>query len=298
MPKQSLAIDFHQEKASEQILPRIPLLSSHKAGWDNIHLEYHRQAPLSIPEHFLEQHLVCICLSDSVIVEHAFDGCFLSEHLTVGNCTIIPAHVQHRANCNRHAEFVLLSLEPTFLDRAALELTDNVSLELVPQFSSEDPLIHQIGLALKTDLQSGELGSRLYADSMAHALSFHLIRHYTTSKQTVVNYTDGLPKYKLRQAIDYIINHLNQEISLTNLASVVQMSPFHFARLFKQSTGTSPHQFVTHLRIDKAKQLLTTQDLEVIDVSQQVGFKNQSHFSAVFRKVVGIAPKAYRDMYK
>ena len=293
MLEQALAIDFNQETASQQILPRLPLLSSYKAGWNGVHLEYHRQPPLSIPNHFLERHLVCICLNRSVTVERVFDGRSRTEHLTVGSCSILPTHMQHRASCDRTAEFVLLSLEPTFL-QAAAEST-NSAVELVPQFSKSDPLIHQIGLALKTELESNELGGRLYADGMAQALAVHLTRHYGVSKRIIANDPGGLPKYKLKQVVDHMVGHLDQEMSLVSLAAEVQMSPFHFARLFKQSTGVSPHQYVTRIRIDRAKQLLTDPGLEIIDVGQEVGFKTQSHFTAVFRRVVGVAPKVYRD---
>ncbi len=293
--EQPLTIDLNQETASQH-LPGLPLLSSYRAGWNGIHLEYHHQPPLTIPDHSLKRHLICICLNRSVTVERVVDGYSRTEHLTAGSCSILPAHMQHRASCDRPAEFVLLSLEPTLL-QATVELT-HTATELVPQFAKSDPLIYQIGLALKTELQFDESGGRLYADGMAQALAVHLTRHYSgssESKQTIANYTDGLPKYKLKQAIDYIIGHLDQEISLASLAAELQISPFHFARLFKQSTGISPHQYVTCTRIDRAKQLLTNPDLEIIDIGQEVGFKTQSHFTAVFRRAVGISPKAYRD---
>ncbi len=289
--QQSLTIDFSTEINREALLPSGPLLSSHKAGWESIYLEYHRQPPHTIPEHSLEQDLVCICLGRSVTVERVFDGQFRTEYLTAGSCTIIPAQIQHQASCDSDTEFMLLGLDPIVLDRA----TDESSIELMLQLSISDPLIYQLGLALKTELQSDELGSRFYADAMVHALAVHLTRHYTAQKQKTANYTGGLPKYKLRQVVDYITNNLSQEISLANLAAEVEMSIFHFARSFKQSTGMSPHQFVTQLRINKAKQLLANQNLEIIDIGQELGFKTQSHFTVVFRKILGISPKVYRD---
>ncbi len=284
MPKSPISIDFNQDDFW-QILPCTPIVSSRQAGWEGIHLEHHRQPSFTIPEHSLKQHLVCVCLQ-SVTMERVCEGRFHTEHLMTGSCTILPAQMKHQAHCDRTAEFVLLSLEPTLI------AVEENPLELLPHFSISDPLIYQIGLALKADLQLNQ-SDRLYADGMAQALAVHLRRKYTI--QTIAPPAGGLPKYKLKQVIDYIINHLQQEISLAHLATTAQMSSFHFARSFKQSIGVSPHQYVTQLRIDQAKQLLAERDLEIIDVSQKVGFKTQSHFTTTFHKLVGVTPKAYRN---
>jgi AraC family transcriptional regulator len=84
-------------------------------------------------------------------------------------------------------------------------------------------------------------------------------------------------------------------LHLAELANLVQMSPYYFSRLFKQSIGVTAHQYVIQCRIEKAKQLLKTQDLSLTYISQQVGFHDQSHFSKTFCKIVGLTPKKYRD---
>jgi AraC family transcriptional regulator len=104
-----------------------------------------------------------------------------------------------------------------------------------------------------------------------------------------------LPRAKLRQTIDYINANLERNLSLLELAELVQMSPHYFARLFKQSTGISPHQYMLTCRIEKAQKLLTKQDLSLAEISLQVGFHDQSRFTSMFRKHTGVTPKKYRD---
>jgi AraC family transcriptional regulator len=82
---------------------------------------------------------------------------------------------------------------------------------------------------------------------------------------------------------------------LTEIAAVAQTSPAHFARLLKQATGRTPHQYRIMHRIECAKRLLTESTLPIVDISRQVGFTDQSYFTAVFRKHVATTPKAYRD---
>ena len=128
---------------------------------------------------------------------------------------------------------------------------------------------------------------------MSTALSAHLLRRYSSYR--VRDYSGGLPKSQLREAIAYIHEHLNQNLSLAELAGVVFLSPHYFAHLFKQSTGFSPHQYVTHCRIEQAKRLLRQSPTPIAEICQQVGFQNQSHFTRVFRQYTQTTPKAFRN---
>ncbi len=107
---------------------------------------------------------------------------------------------------------------------------------------------------------------------------------------------DGdLPACRLRRVTAYIDANLHRELRLAELGGVVYMSPFHFARLFKRSTGLSPHRFVVQRRIDEARVLLATQTVTIADVARSVGFRTPSHFTTTFRRVTGVTPTAYRS---
>lgn len=104
----------------------------------------------------------------------------------------------------------------------------------------------------------------------------------------------GLPGARLRRVIQYIDVNLHRELPLAELSGVVHMSPYHFARLFKQSTSVPPHRFVIRRRIDHAMTLLADGGGSVETVARMVGFRTASHFATTFRRVVGITPSAYR----
>src|ERR1700730_17063699 len=103
-----------------------------------------------------------------------------------------------------------------------------------------------------------------------------------------------LPWGRLRRVIEYIQQNLDHDLTLAELAGVVYMSPYHFARLFKRSTGMPPHRFVIRRRIDRARACLATPDLPIAEISRMVGFRTASHFSTVFRRVTGVTPGGYR----
>lgn len=104
-----------------------------------------------------------------------------------------------------------------------------------------------------------------------------------------------LPLARLRRVTDYIQEHLDQDLTLAELGSVVYMSPYHFARLFHHSTGLPPHRFVVRQRIDRAITLLAARELSIARIAQLVGFRTPSHFSTVFRRLTGMTPGAYRS---
>ena len=106
--------------------------------------------------------------------------------------------------------------------------------------------------------------------------------------------TSTLPWCRLRRVTEYIQHNLGKDLTLAELAAVVYMSPYHFARLFKRSTGVPPHRFVVRQRIARARAFLATEELSIAQISVMVGFRTPSHFATVFRRVLGITPGAYR----
>jgi AraC-like DNA-binding protein len=103
----------------------------------------------------------------------------------------------------------------------------------------------------------------------------------------------SLPTCRLRRVTEYVQQNLDKDLTLANLAAIVNMSPYHFARLFKCSTGEPPHRFVVRQRITHARACLTA-GLSIAQVAQMVGFRTPSHFTTAFRRVLGVTPGAYR----
>ena len=102
-----------------------------------------------------------------------------------------------------------------------------------------------------------------------------------------------LPNYKLQRVIDYINAYLDRDLSLKELSSLVQMSPHYFSQLFKGSTGTTPHQYVIHCRLERAKKLIGQNKLSLAETATQVGFADRSHLYRHFKKLVSVTPKAF-----
>lgn len=166
----------------------------------------------------------------------------------------------------------------------------------MPRIKRVDLLIHQIGLALKQNLEIGGVGSRFYADSVATALSAHLLRCYATRNHPFREHDDGLSNQKLRQALEYMYGYLGENLSLSAIANELDMSQYYFCRLFKRSTGVAPDQYLIRQRVERAKQLLKQPDLTIMAVALACGFNNPSHFTKHFPQRTGLTPNQFRNL--
>lgn len=298
----TLEIDFTQEEAVLQVYPQAPLLSSKNLSWQGIHLSHYWQPPHETPEYQPRQCLISIHLGQPVTIgQHWQDGLAINEFQRYGDVSIYPATRSLSETWNADAEFFEIYLAPTLFSQVAYELVDGEHLEVLPQPNIRDPLIHQLGLSLKSELESTEIETsdivkahdRLLVESMSAVLAIHLMKYYSSRKPVLRDYSDGLPKYKLQIAIDYIQSHLNSDISLDKLSQEVGMSVHHFSRLFKQSLGCSPYQYVLKCRIERAKRLLLQRQLSIAEVAIAVGFSSQSHFTQHFKRLIGATPKQF-----
>ncbi|PYJ31459.1 MAG: hypothetical protein DME88_14810 [Verrucomicrobia bacterium] len=136
--------------------------------------------------------------------------------------------------------------------------------------------------------------SKCIAD-LAKLLATYLAERYTTIASRPSEARGGLPIWQLRKVEDYVSAHLSEEIAVEKLAELVELSPFHFFHVFKETTGMSPLQFVTRERITRAQQLIRETSRSLIEIALDVGYTSPSHFAQVFRRVVGVTPSEFRN---
>lgn len=293
MPKPLLNLDFSQESALAQVFPQFPVLTSKTAGWKGIYLAYDYQLPGETLEASGLQHGIGIFVDipTPINTERKIGEVFRSELVLQGDVVVVPAGTTNQTRWDSAGGVIMLGFEPAVFSSAIYETIEPEKVELAPHFATPDPLICQLGLTLKAELESNGLGSRLYAETIANLLAVHLLHHYSIRKPVIRDYTGGLPKYKLQQVIDYINAHLEESLGLEELAQVVQMSSGYFSRLFKQSTGLAPHQYLIQCRVNRAKYLLSRGNA-IADVAYKVGFANQAHLNYHFKRLLGVTPKA------
>jgi AraC family transcriptional regulator len=202
--------------------------------------------------------------------------------------------VEHQANWNKERPFSLLFIDPNQLTQVAYEAIANHRVDLISRYAMSDPFIEQIERSLSLEIEANSSRSQLFVESLTTALSIHLLRHYSTWQQPLREANGGLSRRQLQQVIEYINERLNEDLSIAEIASELQISRYYFSRLFKQSVGVSPYQYVMEQRIEAAKQLLRKTVLSIAAIAQQTGFSNQNQLTIQFRKSTGTTPSNYR----
>jgi AraC family transcriptional regulator len=171
-------------------------------------------------------------------------------------------------------------------------------VEALAKHGFRDHVLLQLSLLLEEEAATGGQNGRLYAEGLSTALVARFMNCFSAHPFSPAQYKGGLPGYALRQVCVHMEAHLAHDVSLAQLARIAGMSSYHFARLFRQSTGLPAHQYLTSLRLRRARELLVKSSLPLAEISREVGYESQSHFTAVFRKATGSTPKVFRSQYR
>jgi RpiB/LacA/LacB family sugar-phosphate isomerase len=134
----------------------------------------------------------------------------------------------------------------------------------------------------------------LEARVLTHELAFQLADAFIHALHILRDYAFRIPPVRLARILEYIGKNLDRPIHVADLSELAGMSQSHFSKLFKLSTGLSPHRYVIHERINRSKELLRQGQTKIVDIALEVGFENQAHFTTVFGSVVGTTPRKFQ----
>jgi AraC family transcriptional regulator len=168
-------------------------------------------------------------------------------------------------------------------------------VELSPQRKFADARLGALVAAAHAEMVAGFPSGRLFLDSVEQAMAITLVNGHAVRHRPVQVYKGGLGSARLRRIKELVHAKMEDDLSLDELAQWVGLSTAHFARMFRKSTGESPHQFVLRQRIERAKAMLRAPNARVLDVAVACGFKTQQHFAQVFRDVCRVSPTEYRQ---
>jgi AraC family transcriptional regulator len=276
----------------------LPILSSRNKGWENILVEQFQHPAGEGRMCYGDEHSICLSLAPRPVSLLQTQGDKTRTGLYAkGDFCITPAQMPFFCRWDSDDRLLQIRITDRFMAQVATEALsiDPARLEVIPTFRTRDPQLEAIAMLVLTELKQENLGSSLYIDSLTNVLAVRLLRQYSASKPHLAVYEGGLPQRQLQQILEYIHAHLERDIKLADLAGSIGMSQFHFSHLFKQSIGTSPHQYLLQQRIERAKQLLKQTNRSIVDIAFCCGFNSHSHLSKQFRQLTGMTPKSYRS---
>jgi AraC family transcriptional regulator len=274
-----------------------PYLFLQQSEWTGLKVHRARVLPGRLSESAELPHKINVSLSGNLTTEKtSCGGRRIITRGGAGNLCITPSGQSMSASWDKTLDNLGFLLEPDFVVRTAAENRFSSNFEFTEVYKTEDALIQQIGLTLLAESSAETPAGRLYADSLIQTLTLHLLKNYTTANAASENTNGGLSGYKLRRVKEFIDANLEEDLSLAEIASVAELSQYHFARAFRKSTGQTPQQYVMQQRIERAKELLAKDDLPIVEISLRTGFKNQSHFTTLFHKFTKLTPKMWREL--
>jgi AraC family transcriptional regulator len=272
------------------------VLSCHAAEWGGLRLGHWRLSAGETAERVSAWHGINIpLLGRFTTVKQGPVGSNSRCYGDEGTICIVPAGQPVTTRWRAESECVSLFLDPALVDCAAGGGTAAARVEVVETHGAADGLLREIGLALLAESESDLPLGRLYAEALARTLALHLVRRYSVFQLSPALVRGGLSGSRLRRATEFVNEYLERDLSLADIAGAAGLSQFHFARAFKQTTGLTPHKYLTERRVERAKRLLAGGGLPLVEVASRSGFKNQSHFTTLFRSHTGLTPKAWRE---
>ena len=264
-------------------------------AWPGLRVERYQLEPMAVPAHFHEHHLLLLHQGQQPVRSHLQSGLYTEEDVFVaGDAGLYPAGEYGPIAWEGHTDVIHLHLDAPALETRARQDLDLTHFALHKRFRFEDGLLNHLGQQLLAATGAGHTLGKLYAESLASTLSYHLIEHHATYERRLAGTGTRLPAAVLARIDAYLESAAEQPITLQMLASLANLSVFHFARRFKQTTGVSPYQHVLNWKMKRAQQLLRARDLPIAHISDALGFASPSRFAAAFKRAHGCTPREYQ----
>ena len=278
-------------------LPSRPIMTNPADSWDGIVLQRYRHPAAAINVHGMRDTLLVAYMSGPVLIEDdRGDGKYERRWTGPGQVTLTPAGWPVDRILRGRPDVVLVHLALGLLQEVALEFdgADRDEATVVRCFATPDPTADQLVRLLLAEAEAPGPATLLMAGLLARALAVQLLRFHSPRSPRSLESRDSLPPPRLRIVLERMRASFDEDLTLGRLAALAGLSPSHFARSFRRATGESPHRYLIGLRIERARGLLETTDLPIIEVGLRCGFDGPSHFATAFRKVTGHSPRAWR----
>lgn len=277
-------------------LPYTPVLGGGLTDSEDIILLKYSLPPSEVKVPELEENLLFVSLFPKIQYENLNHQRSKALFLHQGDVAVTPAGYPQHWRWLSQFDGVNLFIPSSLIREIGKDLVkgDIDSVSLIQSNVRSIPLLSALALELLSDLEAGSPCGKTYADTLTRSIVMYLLAHHSTAKivgSSAILRTDDT---YVARAIDFITAHLGEDLHLSAIASACDVSVNRLCEVFKQSVGQSVHQFVIEQRIERAKYLLKKSKMPLVEISQEIGFSNQAHFTTTFRKTCGITSNQYR----
>lgn len=272
--------------------------SSEGAGWTSLYASAQGELPYAASYGAVRDHLVILHLDGPVAVNRYLDNGQVRRAVPPGGLFILPGGVDFGVRLEGKLESLHVYVRDAVLREVAAELFGGRAdaMKLVPRLGDQDPLIERLALNIRGALNDADPSATIYVDYLARALGAHLLRAHSSydGRSAEARPPGALTRVQLDRVVDCIEANLARPLTLADLAEAASLSPTHFARRFKATTGAPPHQHIMRLRLQRAQRLLRETPRSIAQIAFECGFAHQGHLTRVFTRFAGTTPAAFR----
>jgi AraC family transcriptional regulator len=237
------------------------------------------------------RHVLCLHLGEPVPVSYRAGDVERSGVRLHGQFCVVPAGASTRWTLSKPATSLLLRLSPALMRETADAMRiASRGADPAPAIHVRDPQIERIGWMMQAESRDGYPGGRLFADGLASALAARVLALQSSRVVGPPEPARALPAWQLRRLVDYIETHIDQDLSLAQLAAVAGYSVSHLKPLFRNATGMPIHRFVMERRVERARLLMGEGRMRMTDIALAAGFAHASHMARCLRRFLGISP--------
>ena len=278
--------------------PSTRLCSSRTLGWDGVCLEHHRCSRDERDDSVSPHHLVVLFTSHVSRGERSVASArFVPYSFAPGAIKLCSAGPIGACRPFTDTTMILCALDPKLVAEVGEEVGLPSTQEFRPILNFRDEPMEGIVRLLAAEANSQGSSGKLYAEHLAHALALRFRQVSGGVPDHKPSQFGKMPALFLQRVLDRMRADFATDLDLKTIAAESGYSKGHFLRTFRASTGCSPHQWLTLLRIEEAKIRLQKSFDSLIDIALGCGFSNPGHFSSTFRKIVGVTPREYRRNY-
>ncbi len=279
-----------------QWVPGKVLLASNDEDWGNVVLRSYRYDPSDVFVPPMRDFMLVAYRQGPTTMDRKVGGPWTREFMVPGNVSLLTRAEQSHWHWTSDIEVTHLYLTRELLAKVSAEMFDRdiTDVRLQDVLKTDDPILLGGIAAVADEVRTNSTGGKLFVDSVVTQICIQILRRYAVVVFREARATGGLSPLQAKMITDYIEIHLDQPLSLDDLAKVINVSSSHFLRQFKLRFGSAPHHYVIQRRLARAQQLLARTSLAIKEISANSGFADQSHMTRLFQRYLNTTPSAFR----
>jgi AraC family transcriptional regulator len=274
------------------------LVSSQSLGWPGVlaeagHNDRWEVDDLTVAHHYLAMNTDSAPLTFEVRGPHGFRLVTLEP----GSIWFCPAGEAFTHRVEDRCVFAAVSVEPSYFERlvgaGGGEPADGTpQIELRRTYGVSAPQMEHLLRALVVEADRGNPNGLPFVEALVTAVSLQIVQQAGVRVPRAAQLRGGLSPVARKRVLEFIDAHLEQAVSIEQLARAADLSPSYFMRAFKQTVGRPPHQHILARRLERARHLLEQPGASLSDIALRTGFADQAHFTRLFKRQFGVTPGA------